>query len=299
MTATDSSLARTRIPDLAPAPAPDPPVTAAETPAVAAETPAVAAEGPAGAAASQNTTDPAPVVAKSLTVTTGPAVPAKEDPAGIPHDPAGTAPASAHAVPTAAAAEDSAGHDGDPDSDRSTTDSDEPGGGPPTRHRDAARLRGPVLVVLTVLAAALVGLTAIEAVGYHRARLRAAAEQSVLGPAKTAAARILSYDYRHIEQDATQASAVLTGVFRGQYEAVMRQQIVPQAPKQHAVVQAEVLGAGVTSVSPDGAQAVVLIFANQTVSNTSTPRPRVDQVRVRLTLDRVGEGWLVSKVDAL
>lgn len=190
----------------------------------------------------------------------------------------------------------------DVDATRSATDSDDPEdpGQPPAAGREGARLSRPVvLAVLAVLAVALAGLTVTQALSYHRARLRAAAEASVLGPAKTAAARILSYDYRHIEQDATQANAVLTGVFRGQYEAVMRQQIVPQAPKQHAVVQAEVLGAGVTSVSPDGAQAVVLIFVNQTVSNTSTPQPRVDQVRVRLTLDRVGGAWLVSKVDAL
>jgi Mce-associated membrane protein len=184
----------------------------------------------------------------------------------------------------------------------SATDSDDPEdpGEPPSADREGARIRRPVvLTVLAVLAVSLAGLTATQAVSYHRARVRAAAEASVLGPAKAAAARILSYDYRHIEQDATQAIAVLTGVFRGQYEAVMRQQIVPQAPKQHAVVQAEVLGAGVTSVSPDGAQAVVLIFVNQTVSNTSAPRPRVDQVRVRLTMDRVGAAWLVSEVDAL
>jgi Mce-associated membrane protein len=192
---------------------------------------------------------------------------------------------------------------------RTATDSDDPAvegepvdDGPvvPGAARDGARVRrAGVLAALAVVAVGLAVLTASLAIGYQRGRARAAAEAGVLAPAKTAAARILSYDYRHIEQDAAQTSAVLTGVFRGQYEAVMRQQIVPQAPKQRAVVQAEVLAAGVTVVSPDGTQAVVLIFANQTVSNTSAAQPRVDQVRVRLTLDRVGAAWLVSKVDAL
>jgi Mce-associated membrane protein len=191
----------------------------------------------------------------------------------------------------------------------SVTDSDDPvsvqaptGVGPaavgtPRNGSRARRLAVRTVLVGVVLALAV--LTASLAVSYRRGQAQAAAEAAVLAPAKTAAARILSYDYRHIEQDAAQTSAVLTGVFRGQYEAVMRQQIVPQAPRQRAVVQAEVLAAGVTSVSPDGRQAVVLIFANQTVSNTSTPQPRVDQVRVRVTLDRVGARWLVSKVDAL
>jgi Mce-associated membrane protein len=192
----------------------------------------------------------------------------------------------------------------DSDEPAAASEADEPAegagpeaaGGPPAGVPIRRRAALATVVALVVLLAVLAGALALN---YHRARVRAAAEVAALGPAKTAAARILSYDYRRIDQDATQASAVLTGVFKGQYEAVMRQQIVPQAPKQRAVVQAEVLAAGVTSVSPDGAQVVVLIFANQTVSNTSSAQPRVDQVRVRLTLDRVGGAWLVSKVDAL
>jgi Mce-associated membrane protein len=222
---------------------------------------------------------------------------------------AGTAaPADATAAdPADEAAEATAGG---LDADRPVTDSDDPSGGedptgaaePAGRRAQADRTgarRTAALAVLAVLAVALAGLATTLGLDYHRARVRAATEAAVLAPAKTAAARLLSYDYRHIDQDAAQASAVLTGVFKGQYEAVMRQQIVPQAPKQRAVVQAEVLAAGVTTVSPDGAQAVVLVFANQTVSNTSSPQPRVDQVRVRLTLDRVDGVWLVSKVDAL
>jgi Mce-associated membrane protein len=147
--------------------------------------------------------------------------------------------------------------------------------------------------------AVLAVLTWNLAGSHQRARARAAAEAEVLAPAKAAAARILSYDYRHVRQDEAAAAGVLTGAFRGQYESVMRQQVVPQAPKQRAVVQAEVLAAGVSGVSADGRQAFVVVFANQTVSNSSTRQPRVDQVRVRLTLDRVGDRWLVSKVDAL
>jgi Mce-associated membrane protein len=142
-------------------------------------------------------------------------------------------------------------------------------------------------------------LTAYLAVGYPRALTRSAAEAEVLAPAKAAAARILSYDYRHIDQDATATAAVLTGQFHDQYLTVMRQQIVPQAPKQRAVVAAEILAAGVSGISPNANQASVVVFANQTVSNTATPQPSVAQVRVRLTLDHINGHWLVSKVDAL
>jgi Mce-associated membrane protein len=163
----------------------------------------------------------------------------------------------------------------------------------------AGRGRAVVLAALGVLAVALTAIIVHLGMDYQRTRARAAAEAEVLAPAKAAASRILSYDYRHIEQDATAGAGVLTGAFRGQYETVMRQQVVPQAPTQRAVVAAEVLAAGVSGVSPDGKQAFVVVFANQTVSNTATPQPRVDQVRVRLTLDLVDGQWLVSKVDAL
>jgi Mce-associated membrane protein len=164
---------------------------------------------------------------------------------------------------------------------------------------DRSGRRTAVLAALGALTLALAVLTAYLAVGYHRARARSAAEAEVLAPAKAAAARILSYDYRHIDQDATDTAAVLTGQFHDQYLTVMRQQIVPQAPKQRAVVAAEVLAAGVSGISPNANQASVVVFANQTVSNTATPQPSVAQVRVRLTLDHINGHWLVSKVDAL
>jgi Mce-associated membrane protein len=159
--------------------------------------------------------------------------------------------------------------------------------------------RRVVTAVLGVLAVLLGTLTVVLAASARQAATRADAAREVLGPAKSAAARILSYDYRHVQRDADAATAQLTGEFRTQYQTAMRQQIIPQAPKQRAVVQAEVLSAGVSSVNGTGTQAVVIVFANQTVTNSSLTQPRVDQVRVRLTLDKQNGRWLVAKVDAL
>ena len=197
------------------------------------------------------------------------------------------------------AAAGAAGAEDAPTGDTAPAEATAPAPGAQAGDTAPAGRRRLAVLVLAVMAAALAALAVALGVSYQHARDRAAAQTAALGPAKAAAARILSYDYRHIEQDAAQTVAVLTGDFRGQYETVMRQQIAPQAPAQRAVVQAEVLSAGVTSVNGDGTQAVVLVFANQTVSNQATPQPRVDQVRVRLTLDRVGDAWLVSKVDAI
>ena len=155
------------------------------------------------------------------------------------------------------------------------------------------------MVALTVLVVALAVATAVLVLGWLRAQARADAMARVPALARTDAARILSYDYRHIQADADAATRVITGGYRDQYRQSMDQLIIPQAQQVHAVVQAEVLNAGVSSVSDDGRQVVVLVYANQTVTNTRITGSRVDQVRVRLTMVRVGDGWKVSRVDSL
>ena len=160
--------------------------------------------------------------------------------------------------------------------------------------------RGRLLVtVLAVLVVALAAATTSLTLGWLRAQARADALARVPSLAKTDAAKILSYDYRHIQADADAATGVITGAYRDQYRQSMDQLIIPQAQQVHAVVRAEVVNAGVSSVSADGDQAVVLVYANQTVTNTRVSGSRVDQVRVRLTMVRVGDGWRVSKVDSL
>jgi len=248
-----------------------------------------AGPAPTGSTPTSPATGPAPT---GLAPTApGPTGPAPTDPAAtrpVPTGPATTAPAT-----TGPAATDGMSAVGTEPAAVGT----EPAAAGRRGRFGGSRWAGPV--ALGIVVAALAAFAVHLALAYTDARSRSAAEREVLVPAKSAAARILSYDYRHIQQDATQGAAVLTGDFRIQYETVMRQQIVPQAPKQRAVVQAEVLSAGVSGMNADGTQAVVLVFANQTVSNTATNQPRVDQVRVRLTLDRVSGRWLVSKVDAL
>lgn len=156
-----------------------------------------------------------------------------------------------------------------------------------------------LVATAAVVVVALAVVTTLLMVDWHRAQARANAVAEVPSLAKTYAAKILSYDYRHIRADAAAASGVTTGDYRGQYRQSMDQLIIPQAKQVHAVVQAEVIDAGVTSVSDDGHQAVVLVYANQTVTNTRIKGSRVDQVRVRLTMVRAGHGWRVSKVDSL
>ncbi|MFF7866678.1 hypothetical protein ACFZCT_09505 [Streptomyces qaidamensis] len=178
--------------------------------------------------------------------------------------------------------------------------------GPQTRSDPGPRGRGRLLTsVLAVLL--VVGLVALAALGwqYREGRLTETARTEALAAARTAAPVVLSYDYRHLDKDFSKARAHLTGDFRDEYGKTTKTVVAPTAEKYRGVVKARVAAPGsggapaasVVSASPD--EVVVLLFVNQVTESTQVSGSRLDQNRVRMTMDRTGEGWKVSAVDAL
>ncbi|MFJ7297139.1 hypothetical protein [Streptomyces collinus] len=165
--------------------------------------------------------------------------------------------------------------------------------------------RSPLTLLLAVLLVA--GLVALAALGrqYRDGRLTETARTEALTAARTAAPIVLSYDYRHLEKDFSRARAHLTGDFRDEYGKTTKTVVAPTAEKYHGVVKARVAAPGsggapaasVVSASPD--EVVVLLFVNQVTESTQVSGSRVDQNRVRMTMDRTGDEWKVSAVDAL
>ncbi|MFE9026602.1 hypothetical protein ACFYOA_10115 [Streptomyces iakyrus] len=164
------------------------------------------------------------------------------------------------------------------------------------------RLLTAVLAVLLV-----VGLAALAALGwqYREGRLTETARTEALAAARKAAPVVLSYDYRHLDKDFSKARAHLTGDFRDEYGKTTKTVVAPTAEKYRGVVKARVAAPGsggapaasVVSASPD--EVVVLLFVNQVTESTQVSGSRLDQNRVRMTMDRTGDGWKVSAVDAL
>ncbi|MDK1343767.1 hypothetical protein QNO09_10685 [Streptomyces sp. 378] len=164
------------------------------------------------------------------------------------------------------------------------------------------RLLTLVLAVLLVT-----GLVALAALGwqYRDGRLTETARTEALAAARKAAPIVLSYDYRRLDKDFSTARAHLTGDFRDEYGKTTKTVVAPTARKYHGVVKATVAAPGsggdpavsVVSASPD--KVVVLLFVNQVTESTQVSGARVDQNRVRMTMDRTGDGWRVSAVDAL
>ncbi len=161
------------------------------------------------------------------------------------------------------------------------------------RNRIAAWLL-PLLAVLTVAAVLVCAALAYRA---NAASQLDAARSEGLESARSAARVFMAYDYRRLDRDFDRARSLLTGDFRKEYSSTTKSIVTPTAAKTHAVVRAEVQAASVVSATPD--RVVALLFVNQTTTSNRASEPRTDLTRVRMTLQRVGDRWLVSKVDAL
>ena len=133
-------------------------------------------------------------------------------------------------------------------------------------------------------------------------------QQRVLAAAKTCFATLNTYDYRTLDQARAAGLACTTGKFTSDYRAAFDAQIEKYAPTTKAAQMAQVNKAGISEISPNGQQWVLLIYGQLQTTNVSTEKegsPRVSPVGGVLTMDCVGGSglscsggkWLVAKVD--
>lgn len=112
--------------------------------------------------------------------------------------------------------------------------------------------------------------------------------------AKDSTISLLSYSPDKVEQQLGDAQNLLTGEFRNSYGDLVTNVVIPGAKQQQISAVATVPAAA--SVSAEANHAVVLVFINQTVVvGSSAPTDTASSVRV--TLDKVGEKWLISAFD--
>jgi len=112
--------------------------------------------------------------------------------------------------------------------------------------------------------------------------------------AKDSTVALLSYTPDKVEQQLTAARDRLTGDFRDQFTSLTTDVVIPGAKEKQISAVANVPEAA--SVSADPSHAVVLVFVNQTVViGTGAPTDTASSVRV--TLDKVGDRWLISKFE--
>jgi Mce-associated membrane protein len=112
--------------------------------------------------------------------------------------------------------------------------------------------------------------------------------------AKDSTAALLSYTPDKVEEQLGAAQNLLTGEFRESYGELINDVVIPGAQQQQISAVATVPAAA--SVSAEADRAEVLVFVNQTVVVGGDP-PTDTASSVKVTLDKVGDKWLISAFD--
>jgi Mce-associated membrane protein len=112
--------------------------------------------------------------------------------------------------------------------------------------------------------------------------------------AKDSTVALLSYKPDTVEQQLTAARDRLTGEFRDSYTSLTHDVVIPGAKQKQISAVATVPAAASVSAKPN--HAVVLVFVNQTVI-VGRDAPTDTASAVRVTMDRIGDRWLISQFD--
>jgi Mce-associated membrane protein len=122
------------------------------------------------------------------------------------------------------------------------------------------------------------------------------ARSEALAAAQTYAVDVASYDYRTLDQNFALVTSHSTGEFKQQFTKASGA-IKPLIVQYKGTAKATVLSAGVVKASTESV--TVVMFVDQTVTNSNAATPRVDRNRVSMTVSRHGGQWLIEKVELL
>jgi len=162
------------------------------------------------------------------------------------------------------------------------------------RKQDLGRyLRRSILPLLLVASLAVSGFLGWRQWQDHR--VTQAGEQAQ--QAAIAYAQVLtSIDSNKVDENFRQVLDGATGEFKDMYtqsSVELRQLLIDNKATAHGVV----VDSAIQSESMN--KVVVLVFIDQTVTNTAAPDPRIDRSRIKMTMVKVDGRWRASKVQLL
>lgn len=148
-------------------------------------------------------------------------------------------------------------------------------------------------------AAGVVFVAALASSGFLGWQLKqhddtAVAGRAALATAQRYAVTLTSVDTNKIDQNFTEVLDGATGEFKDMYSqsaSQLRQVLIDnRAMSNGIVVDSAIKSATKTKVE-------VLLFVDQSISNTVNPEPRIDRSRVAITMELIDNRWLASKVE--
>lgn len=159
---------------------------------------------------------------------------------------------------------------------------------------NGVRARIIILAVLgvVIVTSAIVG--GVSGFRYWDHRQAEDARSSAIEAAERTVTAMFSYEFTTAETELPKAAENLSGSFREDYMKLIEQAIVPGAKEKQLIVRATSQAGGL--VSSDRSHAVVMLFLNQVTTSKDSPDSTSTGSRVRVSLDRDGDRWLVSQV---
>lgn len=121
--------------------------------------------------------------------------------------------------------------------------------------------------------------------------------RSALEAARAATVSLTTYDHRTLDQDFARVSALAVGDFAKEY-AETSAALRPTLQQTQAVASSKVPAAGVEELQAEPARAVVVLAVDQVIETAGAP-PRTELNRLRMTLVRPEQTWLIEKVQRL
>lgn len=159
---------------------------------------------------------------------------------------------------------------------------------------DSSRLRRlSVAAGGAVLIAAAATSAALGSQLWHHRNIDMASNQAQ-ATATAYAETLTSIDSAKVDENFTRILDGATGEFKDMYtksSVQLRQLLIDNKATAHGTV----VDSAIQSKSED--KVVVLLMVDQTLSNTALPDSRVDRSRMKITMERVGDRWLASKVE--
>jgi Mce-associated membrane protein len=126
------------------------------------------------------------------------------------------------------------------------------------------------------------------------AATKAEAGQESVQAARDIATVMLTYEPDKIEEQLVAARDLLTGPFRESYTTMINDVVIPGAKNQRITAITNIPGAA--SISADAHHAQVMLYVDQKVT-IGDGAPTNNLSTVRVTLDKVGDRWLMSNFE--
>jgi Mce-associated membrane protein len=129
---------------------------------------------------------------------------------------------------------------------------------------------------------------------YFDNRASEQARTQVVPVAQRTVEAMFTYNFKTVDAELPKAADNLTGSFRNDYLKLIKEAIAPGAKDKQLNVQATTQAAGVVSTEP--ARAVVMLYLNQVSTGKDSPQANISTSRVKVSLDKDGNRWMVSEV---